>query len=296
MSATPVAGSIAQWHSNEVSRWTIGTSSSWLTAGPYGHVAYVSGLYPDGTVQLEQYNLGGNGTFSSMRATAPRYLVLTPSGAPVPYGAIGGYWSSIGGYASFLGAPTSGEYDVPGGRAENFVGGIVFWSAATGAHEVHGAILGELQATGGVGGLLGFPLTNETSAAEGRFNSFQRGDIYWSPWTGAHEVHGAILGELRATGGVGGLLGFPTTRETGTPDGAGRFNYFTRGGVYWTPWTGAHEVHGAILDLWARLGWETSSVGYPTSDEYGVWGGRESRFERGGIAFNAGNGATYVVG
>jgi len=215
-----------------------------MSAGPAGHVGYVSAVYPDGTVQLEQYNMGGAGTFSSMRATAPRYLVLTNPGAPVPFGAIGQFWSGAGGYGSFLGAPTSAEYGVPGGRAENFQGGIVLWSAATGAHEVHGAILAELQATGGVGGLLGFPVTNELP----------------------------------------------------TPNRIGRFNYFQRGGVYWTPGTGAHEVHGAILATWARMGWETSSVGYPTSDEFGVNCGRESRFQRAGIFWNASTGATSVVG
>ncbi|MDQ6650599.1 MAG: CHAP domain-containing protein [Actinomycetota bacterium] len=245
ISGAPVVGAIAQWHSYEQSRWTIGSTSSWMTAGGAGHVAYVSGVYPDGTVQLEQYNMGGAGTFSSMRAAAPRYLVITrAAGGPTPYGAIGSYWGSVGGYGSFLGAPTSGEYDVPGGRAENFAGGVVFWSPATGAHEAHGAILAELQATGGVGGLLGFPVTN----------------------------------------------------ELGTPDGVGRYNFFQRGGVYWAPGTGAHAVHGAVLALWARMGFEHSTLGYPTSDEYGVSGGREGRFQRGGIYWSATSGAAWVVG
>ena len=45
-----------------------------------------------------------------------------------------------------------------------------------------------------------------------------------------------------------GFLHYPVTDETGTPDGVGRFNHFEGGSIYWTPGTGAKEVHGAIRD------------------------------------------------
>ncbi|MDP8932040.1 MAG: DUF1929 domain-containing protein, partial [Actinomycetota bacterium] len=62
-----------------------------------------------------------------------------------------------------------------------------------------------------------------------------------------------------------GPLGYPLTDERPTPDGVGRYNHFERGSIYWTPATGAHEVHGAIRGLWeAEL---TADLGYPTSDE-----------------------------
>jgi hypothetical protein len=42
-------------------------------------------------------------------------------------------------------------------------------------------------------------------------------------------------------------------------------------------------VHGAIRDTWARLGWESSGLGYLVSDEVSVPGGniRCSQFQRG---------------
>jgi len=89
-------------------------------------------------------------------------------------------------------------------------------------------------------------------------------------------------------------LGYPVTDETGTPDGVGRFNGFQGGAVYWTPRTGAHEVHGAILSTWASLGWERSALGYPVSDEFVVAGGRQSNFERGSISWTAATGAVRV--
>lgn len=85
---------------------------------------------------------------------------------------------------------------------------------------------------------------------------------------GAFEVHGEIGVHYRALGGSGSVLGYPTTDETGTPDGIGRYNHFQSGSIYWTPSTGAHEVHGLIRSFWAAAGWErNAALGYPISDE-----------------------------
>jgi len=51
--------------------------------------------------------------------------------------------------------------------------------------------------------------------------------------------------------------GGPLSDERGTTDRVGRFNFFAAGIMFWTPRTGAHEVHGAILDRYARLGYES---------------------------------------
>jgi uncharacterized protein with LGFP repeats len=77
------------------------------------------------------------------------------------------------------------------------------------------------------------------------------------------------------------VLGSPLTDELTTPDGVGRFNHFQNGSIYWTPATGAHEVHGLIRAKWESLGWETGALGYPVRDEYAVTGGRESEFQKG---------------
>ncbi|ANP51836.1 uncharacterized protein with LGFP repeats [Streptomyces griseochromogenes] len=103
----------------------------------------------------------------------------------------------------------------------------------------------------------------------GRSRDFQNGTIEWSPQTGAHEVHGAIRDHYAQLGGPGSFLGYPLTDETGTPDGIGRYNHFEYGSIYWTPDTGAHEVHGAIREYWAQHGWERSKFRYPLSDEVG---------------------------
>ncbi len=119
----------------------------------------------------------------------------------------------------------------------------------------------------------------------GRCRDFQNASIYWSPGTGAHEVHGDIRVKWAQCGGSNGFLGYPTTDETGTPDGRGRFNHFEGGSIYWTPQTGAHEVHGDIRQRWAEMGWERSRLRYPRTDEKNsnVPGGRFSQFEGGSI-------------
>lgn len=97
-------------------------------------------------------------------------------------------------------------------------------------------------------------------------------------------VIGAIRDKWLDLGGESSFLGQPQTDELITPDGVGRFNHFQGGSIYWTPSTGAHEVHGAIRDKWAELGWERSWLGYPIKDEIDFpEGGRISSFERGKI-------------
>lgn len=125
----------------------------------------------------------------------------------------------------------------------------------------------------------------------GAFQAFSDGSVYWTPTTGAHEVHGDILAKWGSLGWEKSFLGYPTTDETATPDSVGRFNFFQGGAIYWTPTTGAHEVHGDILAKWGSLGYERSFLGYPTSDEGDIPGGRVSNFERGQIAWSASKGA-----
>jgi hypothetical protein len=92
------------------------------------------------------------------------------------------------------------------------------------------------------------------------------GDVYWSLSGGAHEVHGDIKRKYDVWQGGRGFLGLPTTDETGTPDGFGRFNHFEHGSIYWTSHTGPMTVSPPIRDKWASLGWERGDLGYPVTD------------------------------
>ena len=146
---------------------------------------------------------------------------------------------------------------------------------------------------GALGGALGAPqglLEVGQGAGFGFYQIYQNGTIYWRTDIGAFWLHGSIHNKYRALGGEGGFLGYPETDETGVPDCVGRFNHFEGGSIYWHPSTGAFEVHGAIRDAWSNIGWESSFLGYPVSDEYYKDGWRVSDFQYGTIRWSSHDG------
>jgi hypothetical protein len=170
----------------------------------------------------------------------------------------------------------------------------IYWTAKTGAHAVWGRIRVKWAQLGFGKGVLGYPTTDEqvTPDGTGRFNHFSKdASIYWTVGTDAHSVQGRIRARWAAQGWELGQAGYPTTDELSTPDGFGRYNHFTKGAsIYWAPPTDAHVVVGVIRDRWAALGWEGSYLGYLTSDEFGIPGGRRSNFQSGFITWNASTG------
>lgn len=197
-------------------------------------------------------------------------------GASAVFGAINAAYAAAGG--SGYGYPLSDQALAPDGRAwvqefrEMSGGGdrSIYWTAAHGAHTLYGAIREAWRSYRGEASL-GYPTTDEMSAANGvRWQRFEGADYIWHPDTGAHEVHGDIGAAYHALGGS--QWGFPTTDQTPTPDGVGRFNHFRGPGgddrsIYWTPNTGAQPVFGLIRNWWAANGWERSHLGYPTGPE-----------------------------
>ncbi|NLT53178.1 MAG: prolyl oligopeptidase family serine peptidase [Actinomycetales bacterium] len=114
---------------------------------------------------------------------------------------------------------------------------------------------------------LGPCLTGEYDVKGGKATDFRFGRVFWSQATDAHSVVGAIGAAYQAEGGPDGTLALPTSDETVTPDGKGRFSTFQNGVIYWSPTTGAHAVRGAIRAMWADQGSERGDLGYPTTDE-----------------------------
>jgi len=311
--------------------WTycLGNNSSFGATNPLFLARYTTtpGVMPPGWgyQSIWQYNDHGilpgdadvfNGSLSQLQAFAtgsPNPPAPAPAPAPTPVPApapqvpaaapdpIAARYDQFGVGGGYLGAPIGGQYTVPGGTAQNYTGGRIYYSAATGARVVHGAILTDYLALGGPAGRLGLPGTDELPTADGggRYNHFTGSggaSIYWTPASGAHAIQGAIRTLWAAAGWERSLLGYPTTDETTTPDGVGRYNHFTgsAGSIYWTPASGAHEVHGAIAARWAAVGWERSPLGYPTSNEYTVTSGRANTFTHGTITWTAATGATTV--
>ncbi len=151
----------------------------------------------------------------------------------------------------------------------------------------------------GINGLLGNPLSNEKAVPDsnGAFQEFQGGSIYWSPQTGAHEVHGSIREKWNQLGRATGFLGYPITDELLVNPAGDRVSHFQHGSIFWSMTFGAHEMHGAILVKWQQLSVETDLwLGVPITDEMtdldGV--GRFNDFQHGSIYWSPEKGA-YVV-
>ena len=130
---------------------------------------------------------------------------------------------------------------------------------------------------GGPGGFLGRPFDAgagsgemDTADRRGRFRDFERGTIYWTAATGAHEVHGDIRLKWVRVGGGRSFLGYPLTDETGTPNRRGRFNHFEHGSISGHPRPELTRYMAPFATSGPASGWERSRLGFPTSDEKAV--------------------------
>ncbi|WP_432509769.1 LGFP repeat-containing protein [Kineococcus sp. SYSU DK001] len=137
------------------------------------------------------------------------------------HGAIRARFDALGG-VGVLGVPLTDELRTPRrpGAYNHFQHGSVYWSPATGAHAVRGAIRDRWAALGWENGI-GFPTTGDarTPVRFGYYTHFEGGSVYWSPATGAHAVRGALREAWARQGWENGPLGFPTTDEFGVPGG-----------------------------------------------------------------------------
>jgi uncharacterized protein with LGFP repeats len=134
--------------------------------------------------------------------------------------AISAAWDAGGGAAGPLGPKDGGVYPAGEGFGQNFAGGKIFFTPATGAHIMTGLILDKYQSLGGPADSdLGFPTIDEGAgrAPGSRNTTFSAADkpvIFWTPDTGAQVVRGPINAAWDKLGGSAGTLGVPTEDET----------------------------------------------------------------------------------
>ncbi|QHN42469.1 hypothetical protein GII36_01230 [Candidatus Mycosynbacter amalyticus] len=243
--------------------------------------APIGGIQRDGEVYFQNYQNG-------------RAYYAAGYGVHEVHGNIYTLFTQLGGHR-VTGIPVTDEAATPDGKGKfnhfnkmaNSPEAVssIYWTAATGAHYVQNKIHVKWVATGWENGPLGYPITDEATAKDGvsKYNNFQQGTIYSSAQYGEKYVVGEIYKKWAQYNYDGGFLGKPMSDETKTPDGKGRFNVFEGGSVYWSPASGAHSIGGKIRDGWAAIGWEVSWLGYPTSDEYNIPGGKGQDFQGGYI-------------
>jgi uncharacterized protein with LGFP repeats len=149
--------------------------------------------------------------------------LLAPVAVATPEGdadaAITAAWQAAGGDTGPLGPKDGGVYPAGDGFGQNFPGGKIFFTPATGAHIMTGAILDKYMSLGGpADGDLGFPTIDEGAgrAPDSRNTTFSAADnpvIFWTPATGARVVRGPINAAWDKLGGSVGQLGVPADDE-----------------------------------------------------------------------------------
>ena len=191
---------------------------------------------------------------------------------------------------------------VNGGCFQNYTGGAVMWSPAAGAQVTPlGPVRDAWAAHGYETGSLGYPTSNEVCGLRngGCFQNFQRGAIMWSPASGAHLSVGAIRQAWAARGYEGGSLAYPTSDEVCGLRNGGCFQNYQGGAILWSPASGAHATPlDAMRSAWAAQGYETGSLGYPTSDEVcGLRnGGCFQNYQGGAVMWSQASGAHLSLG
>lgn len=156
-----------------------------------------------------------------------------------PTAAINMAWRAAGGAGGPLGPKKGDQYPIGGdGIAQDFNGGKIFYSPATGANAVEGPILQKYESLGGpVSSDLGFPIGNEADGGitpASRIAAFSAADkpvIFWTPDHGAFVVRGAMKAAWDKLQGPTGKLGAPVGDQS--VDGDVTSQKFTGGKISW---------------------------------------------------------------
>ncbi|WP_324143497.1 PQQ-dependent sugar dehydrogenase [Intrasporangium sp.] len=215
-------------------------------------------------------------------------------------GAIAQRFTALGGL-SWCGVPVTDDLPTTNGdgRYNDFASSCsIYWSAASGAHAVSGAVRNRWIGLGAEQSLLGYPTRDLalTASRTGYIAVFQKGVIYHSGTTGTRYLTSPILPKYRSIGAETSQLRYPTTDTRATASGAGRYQHFQDGSIFWSSDSSAHVVTGTIRSLWASLGWERSWLGYPTIDVTltASRNGYVARFQGGAVYASGPTGAHYV--
>lgn len=177
--------------------------------------------------------------------TAPPELAEQLAGLEIPGDvttAIAAARRAAGGPLGPLGAPEGEQYAIGSdGAGQNYAGGKIFYSPATGANVLTGQVLAKYDSVGGPEGDLGFPTGNETDgglAPMSKIASFAADDkpvIFWTPDFGAVIVRGAMNAAWTKLGGATGELGAPTADQSENGDVVSQ--KFNGGAISWNKTT-----------------------------------------------------------
>lgn len=181
-----------------------GIRNKWIAWGAFGGLGQPTNAEYSITGGAQQDFEGGSITWSS--STSGQVLE----------GGIGRKWKAAGGADSLYGLPTTDEESILDGDAvrQQFKGGQIFWSRATGTHGIHGGIRNAWVRAGELDSWYGLPSSDEKTGLRdgGVRQDFEGGAIFWSRATSGHGVHGGI-GNYYLARGAQDWLGYPDSEE-----------------------------------------------------------------------------------
>lgn len=200
-------------------------------------------------------------------------------------------YAELGGSAGFLGPVVSPEKanSDKRGRVARYRNGNIYWTATTGAREVHGRILEEFGRQAGVNGPLKYPTSDTRRSSDGRseYSNFENGRIYDRGSAGVFTVPQPYFAKHEAFRGVFGVLGYPTGAVRTSRDNRSRYQNYEKGRIY-VQGSRVVEIHGAVFTKHEALQGVYGRLGYPVSDllESGDRRGKVQWFEKGYIFFS----------
>jgi LGFP repeat len=140
------------------------------------------------------------------------------------------------------------DFDQPSGSVHSMWVGVgrMYWREYKGdraifllqpsgeAFAVDAPIYAAYEELGGLRSELGRPIGDTTRVPDGRgkVTEFEKGTMYSTATTGAHEVHGLIRAKWKDLGGPMGELGYPTSNEIFERADRGKVNTFEHGDIY----------------------------------------------------------------
>ena len=263
---------------------SLGENGSILGATVYGEVAVRGG-------RAQRYERG-------------RISMSTATGARETVGEISNRYVRDGAEAGPLGFPATGNVrTATGGAATRFQNGRISWHPSVGAYVMRSPLAIEYAALGAEDGLLGYPIADQLTVAGGAAARLQRGRLSQRTGQSAYPTRDVMAEAYERSGAEAGVLGYPTAKEQ--PAGTGRAQTFENGRISAGPVTGAHWLSRRIAEKYVEIGAETSSLGFPVTDEYEErqwpWTSganptlRMVTFERGVIAWDVLRGDVTVV-
>lgn len=205
------------------------------------------------------------------------------------FDAINEKWLSLGGETGLLGRPYNGTMKtIKGdGYCQKFHHGSIYWTAASGAFEIHGGVESKYNRMGDEASYLEFPISDTMTLPFGcSYANFMGGAIYFNPLFSGHALYGPILEKWREMGAEMSAIGYPTGDTEPSPDGNGLCQHFQAGDLYWHPEIGIFAVKGRIRLKWYEMGGTKGELGYPVSEIMKNGESSSQTFQRGKISWH----------